>query len=445
MLRNVAAPTRQALALLSEASVGATLTLDGIAASNVSEPLPAVPPHPGYGTLETTLGSLWFDLHAIGAHDAEGLFNRRGLLLPSPYLLPALAQLKLQRELRASHFSLLGPRGAYLMSLAAQSSFSSGDPFLPSQLRAAFAKTASDRQIKLRPLLIGFALGTAQATRLSPKRTEEYRSILCELIELSEVDALAKACITTLVRKGLLSSVASADQIVAAMLPAVPDRRPPGPPSTNTRQVSWELLRQCLLLAVSRLREADPQVSLGIETELRKAEHLLASFSASPSHGLDLDRFHHLALAAHLARSSPTAAQLFRTAIHDENLLLRNHPALAACLAAMDAEDYARSISDFASASKSGWADPLLGEFLSVGTHTLNTEDSRHLATDALRGLSSGRTALGLRFILKLHPDTIGLLHDFDQRPHYGTLPSQMLRVLAKAAEVNRVYPVDDL
>lgn len=423
------APARRGLALLTEAALAGAQRFEHPVPPVFTEALPPLPAHPTFGELETTIVDLWSELVSLGADDADGFLAQRRLLVPGQGLLRALARMDSRRTLRPGHLSVIGPRGAYLMALAPESPYSSGGHFLPDQIRAAFAKTAGAGERKLRPSLLGLALGVAQASGLPPKLGQPYQLILAEIIERRDLDTVSTASLLLLLREGRLNATVHVDQIAELLA----DSSAATPP----------LLRQQLLLsATSATHQQDNILSAALQIERARAVQTLSdSVAGHLSSSLDAARFEDLALAAHLTCASAAAARLFDLATRSDNQLLRRRAALPTCLAAMDAEDYARSLGNFAKTATNGWADPTLVDFLRVGPHTLNLEDSERLATDALRGLAFGASALATRFVLKLHPDTVGLLHDFERKPHSGQLPEQMLSVLAKATEVNRAYP----
>ncbi len=430
------APSRRGLALLTEGAVAHALRLPDDEPGAHAEPLAPSPEHPDPGDLGATLGELWLELDALKADQPEGFLLRRGLLLPGPHLIAGLGRLRSRKSLRPAHLGLLGPRGAYLMALAPLGPYSSGDAFLPENIEAAFAKTANEREIKLRPLLLGFAIGTAQARGLSPKLRTPYREIVSARIDAARLEPTVTTCLRRLCREDRLCEAMPLDEVVALLTPG----GTPAPARTV----------QALLLAVAGPTNTDdPELEATYRTQKLAADLVLEGARMgepksvrkgdSKSYAAEIDpaRFQTLALAAHLTQASATASRLFDLASESDNRLLRRAPALQTCLAAMDAEDYARSLSNYAQASENGWGDPAFVDFLRVGDHYLSPEDSERLATDALRGFGTGTTALATRFITKLHPDTVGLLHDFQQKPHFGQLPEQMLSVLAKAATLD--------
>ncbi len=416
---------------------------------------PPVPSHPTDAKLDSLLTPLWSELTNLGAEGREDLLLRRGLLLPASQLLAHLATCSKQKAVVPAQLALLGPRGAYLMSLATQSPYSSDDFLAPSQMEAAFAKTEPD---KLLPERLAFALGVAGARGLPHATRERFRVLLKTWIEAGSMDGIHHTYLLQLLDDDQLTAKLGFDTALDLLV-----HRDQLPSSWRTQQLM--LATQVSVAEGTPAPQAadvdqgptggddhdgatlkpfepfSPTLSAAFEARSEAAVALLASNDLATERDLDPASFETLSLAAHMLQASSTAATLFGLTITSKNKLLSRHPALAICLDAMDPEDYARSVSAFVEAAPTGWHDAMLPTLLSTGPHPLSPADSEHLALDLLRHYGFGAKSLARRFALKLHPETIAVIHAFDAQQTPRDSTTGLATVLAKAAELNRLYP----
>ena len=419
------APARQALALLSEASLHHRTPP---ATPTAGTALPAPPPHPDYGAAAGAIRTLFEGLRAHAPQRGRAFLRHRGLLLPAAALVPELAHLRARRKLTPDDFCVLGRRGAYLFGLVERSPYGEGSLFAPAGWDQAFAKTAPQPAVRTRPALVGYALGIAGAQHLPDETRAPYREGLTALVTAAAWPDLIAAAAKSLIEHGLLGAVVAPRVLVRAL--------PTDTPITPLPHREQATLLRAAAQVDPRFAQR-PAFAKTRRDAVERLSHDAAAQTAPPGVG----ELGALASACVVASASHSAAKLFAACARSDNQLLRQSDHLATLLAAMDAGDYARSISLYAETDTRGWDAPSIESWLRDARHVLGPEDSERLVADATRHRGFGSASLAERFPLALHPSVVDVLHRLTERGEGGATAVKLTSVLAAAARVTAVYP----